>query len=207
MFSGLTGGAAGWVHNKFWPLCWWISLPIRVQRTLNHFRRPFATNDHMVQNPPCWRASSLLFPHWDIKQRDLNQSSLTCLCWEFFIGEFIMKIRVNILFKGVARGGGGGVLGSPWRPLCKPFFMQTTYNIQVAKMWVPSIWHSVTPPLKNPGYAHVVHNISKRLNPAFSLFSCYCICIICHYLEHVLKMSESANEISPNIHSVWMMWE
>ena len=22
--------------------------------------RPFATNDHMVQNPPCWRASSLL---------------------------------------------------------------------------------------------------------------------------------------------------
>ena len=21
----------------------------------------------MVQNPPCWRASSLLFPHWDIK--------------------------------------------------------------------------------------------------------------------------------------------
>ena len=28
--------------------------------------RPFATNDHMVQNPPCWSASSLLFPHWDI---------------------------------------------------------------------------------------------------------------------------------------------
>ena len=31
--------------------------------------RPFATNDHMVQNPPCWRASSLLFPHWDIKTK------------------------------------------------------------------------------------------------------------------------------------------
>ena len=31
--------------------------------------RPFATNDHMVQSPPCWRASSLLFPHWDIKKR------------------------------------------------------------------------------------------------------------------------------------------
>ena len=30
---------------------------------------PFATNDHMVQNPPCWRASSLLFPHWDIKTK------------------------------------------------------------------------------------------------------------------------------------------
>ena len=31
--------------------------------------RPFATNDHMVQNPPCWRASSLFFPHWDIKTK------------------------------------------------------------------------------------------------------------------------------------------
>ena len=31
--------------------------------------RPFATNDHMVQNPPCWRASSLLFPHWDVKTK------------------------------------------------------------------------------------------------------------------------------------------
>ena len=27
--------------------------------------RPFATNSHMVQNPPCWRASLLLLPHWD----------------------------------------------------------------------------------------------------------------------------------------------
>ena len=34
-------GAAGWVHNKFWPLWWWISLPIRVQTTLNHFRFVF----------------------------------------------------------------------------------------------------------------------------------------------------------------------
>ena len=31
--------------------------------------RPFATNDYMVQNPPCWRASSLLFLHWDIKTK------------------------------------------------------------------------------------------------------------------------------------------
>ena len=30
---------------------------------------PFATNDQMVQNPPCWKASSLLFPHWDIKTK------------------------------------------------------------------------------------------------------------------------------------------
>ena len=31
--------------------------------------RPFATKDHMVQNPSCWRASSLLFPQWDIKTK------------------------------------------------------------------------------------------------------------------------------------------
>ena len=33
------------------------------------------TNDHVVQNPPCWRASSLLFPHWDIKTK-ASQASL-----------------------------------------------------------------------------------------------------------------------------------
>ena len=42
---------------------------------LVHNNRPFATNDHMVQNPPCWRASSLLFPHWDIINK--GKSSLT----------------------------------------------------------------------------------------------------------------------------------
>ena len=34
-----------------------------------HTNRPFATNDHMVQNPLCWRASSLLSPHWDVQTR------------------------------------------------------------------------------------------------------------------------------------------
>jgi len=33
------------------------------------FNGPLATNGHMVQNPPYWRASSLLFPHWDIKTK------------------------------------------------------------------------------------------------------------------------------------------
>ena len=33
----------------------------------NKVYRPIAANDHMVQNPP--RASSLLFPHWDIKTK------------------------------------------------------------------------------------------------------------------------------------------
>ena len=37
--------------------------------------RRFATSDHVVQNPPCWRASSLLFPHWDIKTK-ASQASL-----------------------------------------------------------------------------------------------------------------------------------
>ena len=31
--------------------------------------RPFATSDHVVQNPPCLRASSLLSPHWDINKK------------------------------------------------------------------------------------------------------------------------------------------
>ena len=40
--------------------------------TLKHHElpnRPFATSDHVVQNPPCWRASSLLFLRWDIKTK------------------------------------------------------------------------------------------------------------------------------------------
>ena len=32
--------------------------------------RPFATHGHMGQNPPCWRASLLLFPHWDIQNKE-----------------------------------------------------------------------------------------------------------------------------------------
>ena len=35
----------------------------------NCLNRPFATSDHVVQNPSCWKASSLLFPHWDIKTK------------------------------------------------------------------------------------------------------------------------------------------
>ena len=37
--------------------------------------RPFVAKDRVVQNPPCWRASSLLFPHWDIKTK-ASQASL-----------------------------------------------------------------------------------------------------------------------------------
>ena len=41
----------------------------------NWRNRPFAANDHVVQNLPCWRASSFLFPHWDIKTK-ASQASL-----------------------------------------------------------------------------------------------------------------------------------
>ena len=44
------------------------SLPVDVNGFCK-LNRPFATSDHVVQNPPCWRASSLLFPHWDIKTK------------------------------------------------------------------------------------------------------------------------------------------
>ena len=59
----------------------------------------------------------------------------------------------------------GGVLGCPWPPLLQPLFNQTTYNrlrkchddiLTIVTIWcVPSLWHSVTPPLENPGYAPV----------------------------------------------------
>ena len=45
-----------------------MAWPARVVWLLRA-NRPFATNDHMVQNLPCWRGSSLLFPHWDIKTK------------------------------------------------------------------------------------------------------------------------------------------
>ena len=40
-----------------------------LRPTTEDTNRPFATNDYMVQNPPRWRASSLLFPHWDVKTK------------------------------------------------------------------------------------------------------------------------------------------
>jgi len=41
----------------------------------NTNNRPFATRDHVVQHSPSCRASSLLFPHWDIKTK-ASQASL-----------------------------------------------------------------------------------------------------------------------------------
>ena len=66
--------------------------------TLNHWVQPtqrkfcamkvqnrhFATNNDMVQNPPCWWASSLLiFPHWDE-----NKEALTSQAWLPFVMMF-----------------------------------------------------------------------------------------------------------------------
>ena len=39
---------------------------MKLSRTSN---RPFATNDYMVQSPPCWRASSLYSRTGTLKQR------------------------------------------------------------------------------------------------------------------------------------------
>ena len=46
----------------------------------NLSNRPFATSNHVVQNPPCWRASSLLFPHWDIKTKRPEPVKLGGFC-------------------------------------------------------------------------------------------------------------------------------
>ena len=40
-----------------------------INRVIFKINRPFAASDHVVQNQPCWRASSLLFSHWDIKTK------------------------------------------------------------------------------------------------------------------------------------------
>ena len=39
---------------------------------------PFAANGHMVQSPPCWRAS---YPLGHPKQSDLFQSNLNFVCF------------------------------------------------------------------------------------------------------------------------------
>ena len=33
--------------------------------------RPYATNGHMAKNPPCCRASLLLFLHWEIQIKEM----------------------------------------------------------------------------------------------------------------------------------------
>ena len=62
-------GAAEWVHNKFWPLWWRISLSIRVQTTLNHIRFVVYHNINVKENalfrawPRAWQidASSVVW--------------------------------------------------------------------------------------------------------------------------------------------------
>ena len=68
-------------------------------------------------------------------------------------------------------GGGGGkeALGAcdPPCPLCKPFFKQTTYNIQVAKTGEYPLFDTVRPhPLKNPSSApdQRFRSISKHIS-------------------------------------------
>ena len=68
----------GWPSGKSPVLCSLESRAgVMVIHRASHFysNRPFAANDHVVQNPPCWKASSLLFPQWDIKTK-ASQASL-----------------------------------------------------------------------------------------------------------------------------------
>jgi len=53
--------------------------------------RPFATNDNMVQNPPYWIASSLLFPHWDVKTKRLQPVKLAgiIMSWPSSMADFV----------------------------------------------------------------------------------------------------------------------
>jgi len=52
-------------------VAFWYGFCLRLWRLycVNALNMPFATSHYVVQNPPCWRASSLLFPHWDIKTK------------------------------------------------------------------------------------------------------------------------------------------
>ena len=73
--------------------------------------RPFASSDHVVQNPPCWKASSLLFPHWDIKTK--NQWSLICLClmsreWSGF-QTTVEKPKPKELLRPITTGAGSAM--------------------------------------------------------------------------------------------------
>ena len=52
-----------------------FGLPGQYGHRVTRVSSLFAANDHVVQNPPCWRASSLLFPHWDMKTK-ASQASL-----------------------------------------------------------------------------------------------------------------------------------
>ena len=51
--------------------CYWgqVVLFVGCTQALLLGNWPFAASDHVVQNPPCWRASSLLSRHWDIKTK------------------------------------------------------------------------------------------------------------------------------------------
>ena len=55
-------------ETVFWSNITWSEMG-KQKVQAKEANRPFPANDHMVQNPPCWRASSLLFPHWDIKTK------------------------------------------------------------------------------------------------------------------------------------------
>ena len=69
-FDPLSFYSLSCIHFKVVSNCvWCLSLICNYSTEWMSVNKPFASSDHVVQNPPCWRASSLLFPHWDIKTK------------------------------------------------------------------------------------------------------------------------------------------
>ena len=92
--------------------------------------RPLTTNGHMVQNPPCWRSSSLLFPHWDVKIK-ASQPHLHYIY-------LALQNTVDIIAT----------------------FQKSCWDVQLAKRqewqkgWHPYCWQTVTPAFLSPWTTH-----------------------------------------------------
>ena len=103
----------------------------------------------------------------NIKSTVIKKLMATCSCYREIVLSVCLRIRrdtakcmlssfpvfriTNGAFSGLLQfialcrerhkcvAGEGGGAGVPLTPLCKTFFTQTTYNIQVAKTRVPSV--------------------------------------------------------------------
>ena len=60
-------------------------------------KRLFATNDHMVQILPYWRASSLLVPHWDVKTKRPQPVKLDLPLFLFLSAGIIMSLPSSMV--------------------------------------------------------------------------------------------------------------
>ena len=69
------------IFPVFWPFtvaCEWLKNAFQLSPTTIKFTMRIGLLQLTItwyKNPPCWRASSLLFPHWDVKTK-ASQASL-----------------------------------------------------------------------------------------------------------------------------------